>query len=296
MLNKATKKDHQLRIDLVIDYILRNLSKELSLQELSAVANYSTFHLQKVFKEMMGETPKQYIIRLRLENALHLLVIHSHKSVTEISIDCGFSSPSVFSRAIKNYFNVSPYQMRTFSIKEKIEIFKEKNPRFVAHLKELNSFDNQTSKLDIEVKKIESVIGIYLNTQFDDTSTIQESFSELIQLSSLNDIVIDNTKMYGILSPHKGSVYKTFVVIGENQKLPKKFNSIKLRGGKYATFKVKGNQKETFKAAQYLNHTWLPANGYRIADVVGFEMFETNPSLKPYDELQREFFIPIESR
>src|SRR3972149_1241739 len=105
---QVTEKEYKSRIDAVIDYILKNLNNDISLQALSNVANYSPYHLQKIFKQVIGKTPKQYIIKLKIETSLHLIIIHPHKSIIEIATECGFSSPSVFSRAFKNYFGVSP--------------------------------------------------------------------------------------------------------------------------------------------------------------------------------------------
>ncbi len=56
-----------------MNFIFKNLKEELSLEKLASTANYSAFHFQKIFKQVIGESPKQYIIRLRLENAAHSL-------------------------------------------------------------------------------------------------------------------------------------------------------------------------------------------------------------------------------
>jgi hypothetical protein len=56
----------------VLHYINQNLAGDVSLETLAGLANYSPFHFQKIFSEAMSESPKQYIIRLRLER-LHIL-------------------------------------------------------------------------------------------------------------------------------------------------------------------------------------------------------------------------------
>ncbi|MGD7045699.1 hypothetical protein [Jeotgalibacillus proteolyticus] len=38
----------------VIDYIEEHLTEELSLQHLASKSTYSTFHFQRLFKEMIG--------------------------------------------------------------------------------------------------------------------------------------------------------------------------------------------------------------------------------------------------
>jgi AraC family transcriptional regulator len=286
-----TQQDHKARIDNVIDYISRNLNGDVSLSALSNVANYSPFHLQRIFKELIGETPKQYIVRLRLENALHHMVIHYDKSITEVAMDCGFSSIGVFSRAAKNYFGHSPQAIRLLSKKEKIEMVKAKNPHFLAP-----DFDllEPVDEINIEVRKVEAKHGVYLLNQDEGTATIQKTFRDLINAASANDIQFDETKILGIVSPHHGNVYKAFLEMPRGAVLPSRFKQAEIKSGKYAVVKARGDKTETLRAIFHIFHNWLPENGYRIADIIGFEKFDVLPSSKSYNALPREVFIPIE--
>ena len=67
------EKEYQSRIRKVLAYIQENLSEELPLEKLSEVAFFSPFHFQKIFSKYVGESPKQYIMRLRLERIAHYL-------------------------------------------------------------------------------------------------------------------------------------------------------------------------------------------------------------------------------
>ena len=80
------------RINSVLDYIEDNLSEPLTLQELSDIANFSRFHFHRIFSTFMGETLSQFIWRVRLQKAAAILVNEKSKSITEIALDCGFSS------------------------------------------------------------------------------------------------------------------------------------------------------------------------------------------------------------
>ena len=79
------------------------------------------FTFKKSFKQVTGETPKQFVIRMRLENSAHFLIAHQRKSITEIALDSGFASPSTFARAFKTYFGVSADELRNFSPAEKFK-------------------------------------------------------------------------------------------------------------------------------------------------------------------------------
>lgn len=292
MRDIETSKEHKKRIDAVINYILKNINNDISLHALALVANYSPFHLQKLFKQLTGESPKQYIIKIRLETALLLMVIHPYKSLKEIGLDAGFSSPSVFSRAVKNYFGISPEEIRGYSPKERMLVFKSKKPKTTHQI----GIDAETAviKLDIQVKKIETIRGFYLLAPCDDPAKIQESFNEIMQIAIANDLLSDHKKIYGILSPHQGNIYKTFVAVNKRQQLPKKFNVTEIKAGKYVSFKIRGDIKQTIAAGHFLYHNWLPGNGYKIADIIRFEVFSENPATTPYHELNREVYLPVE--
>jgi AraC-like DNA-binding protein len=67
--------------------------------------------LQRAFLQRFGISPKQYIIKLRMNKALQLLIENKH-SVKEISFLCGFSDEKYFSRAFREKYGYPPSQLR----------------------------------------------------------------------------------------------------------------------------------------------------------------------------------------
>lgn len=295
MASKRSTQEYSKQINEVLNYILKHLNGDLSLEKLAGIANYSPFHFQRIFKEVVGESPKQYIIRVRLESAAHFLNIHKTKSITEISIDCGFSSPSAFARAFKNYFGVSAEESRSIPLKDKINFFKSDS-----YFKELLSFDvskklnrNDRNSIQVIVKKINSIHGVFTNTTFDNENKIMNAFRKSNQVSETNEIDLTNSKFIGILYPHQ-DLYRALVTFNPVLEVSKKINVTEIKSGRYATFYLKGNIKITFEAIRLFSDNWLPDSGYRIADICGFELFSENPIHKPYDKIEREVYIPIE--
>jgi AraC family transcriptional regulator len=99
----------------VKEYIQENLFEDLSLKKMAELANYSPFHFQRIFKHYTGESPKQYVIRLRLEQIARNLRTFQNTTVSELSGKSGFSSLSTFSRAFKKYFGISAQEYRQLS-------------------------------------------------------------------------------------------------------------------------------------------------------------------------------------
>lgn len=103
---------YQSRINQVIDYIDQHLAEQLDLDRLAEVASFSRFHFHRIFRAHVGESVGQYVSRLRVEKSTRLLTYHSSKPITEIALDCGFSSSATFARAFKAMFGMSATEFR----------------------------------------------------------------------------------------------------------------------------------------------------------------------------------------
>jgi AraC family transcriptional regulator len=98
-------------LDLLRDICIR-LDRDVSLAALAARSGWSRFHLHRAFRQLAGETPKQYTQRLRLTRAAGTLAT-TDKTVLEIAIAAGFTSPEVFARAFRRQFERNPAQYRS---------------------------------------------------------------------------------------------------------------------------------------------------------------------------------------
>ena len=116
--------EYSQRIDRVIDYLRGNLDRPVKLGELAKVACFSEFHFHRIFAAVCGETLNHFTNRLRLEKAARLLR-YSKQSLTDIALDCGFSSPASFSRAFRSGYDTSPSQFRKSGKIKKSKICKE---------------------------------------------------------------------------------------------------------------------------------------------------------------------------
>jgi AraC-like DNA-binding protein len=105
------KSEYAQRIDRVTDYLRANLHRPVKLAELANVACFSEFHFHRIFTAVSGETLNNFTNRLRLEKAARLLR-YSEQSLTDIALDCGFSSSATFSRAFRSGYDTSPSQLR----------------------------------------------------------------------------------------------------------------------------------------------------------------------------------------
>ena len=95
----------------VVRQIRHRSTDGATLSGLAARAGWSPFHLHRAFRAMVRETPKQYTLRLRLQQAATRLA-SSDDSVLDVALDAGFNSHEVFTRAFRRYFGVTPKAYR----------------------------------------------------------------------------------------------------------------------------------------------------------------------------------------
>jgi AraC family transcriptional regulator len=96
------------RVNLAIDRINGRLDRPIRLRELARAAMLSPHHFHRVFQALVGETPADYVKRLRLEKALRLMALDQPPPLTRIALSCGFASSADFSRSFKQKFGIPP--------------------------------------------------------------------------------------------------------------------------------------------------------------------------------------------
>ncbi len=109
---ESRRAEYAARFNRVVDHIQRHLAEPMDLETLAKVACFSPCHFHRLFHGWMGETIHDFIFRLRVERAAAQLIYDPRKPVTEIALDCGFSSSSTFARAFRGFHGVSASEWR----------------------------------------------------------------------------------------------------------------------------------------------------------------------------------------
>ena len=89
-------------------YIQKNFGEKISLSNLSAECGMSPNYFCKLFRDITGQTPVEYITTYRLEMASEMLL--DGAKVTDVAYDCGFSDLSYFIHIFKKNLGISPKQ------------------------------------------------------------------------------------------------------------------------------------------------------------------------------------------
>jgi len=100
-----TARDYKL----VLDHIAVNYGKNILLEDMAAKANLSTSHFARLFKQTIGQSPYQFLMSYRIEQAKKMLD-NPQQLIVDIAIACGFSDQAHFSRAFKKVEGLTPKQ------------------------------------------------------------------------------------------------------------------------------------------------------------------------------------------
>lgn len=92
-------------------WIEANSTQEIDLARAARRSGLSPFHFLRVFANVLGVTPHQYLVRARLKHAARLLA-GEERAVTDIALDVGFADLSNFIRSFRRAAGVSPKEFR----------------------------------------------------------------------------------------------------------------------------------------------------------------------------------------
>jgi AraC family transcriptional regulator len=88
---------------------------DVSVAAVAAACRLTPNHFGRCFKRSTGDTPYQYLTRLRLEEAKRLMLT-AQRSLAEIALACGFGDQSHFTRTFTRNVGMSPAAWRRASL------------------------------------------------------------------------------------------------------------------------------------------------------------------------------------
>lgn len=107
----------------VLQHIERNLNADLDVERLHEMTPLSRFHFHRVFHELTGQTPGQYVRRKRLDAAMSMLR-SGVNDLDQLAKTACYSSLSAFSRAFREQFGITPgtlaYQLQREQARSKV--------------------------------------------------------------------------------------------------------------------------------------------------------------------------------
>jgi AraC-like DNA-binding protein len=99
------------RLSRARDYLGACYRDRITLERAARRACLSPFHFNRLFTRVFGETPHEFVTRIRMDEAKKLLLADNH-SVTDICFDLGYESLGSFSVKFRSLTGLSPAAFR----------------------------------------------------------------------------------------------------------------------------------------------------------------------------------------
>jgi AraC family transcriptional regulator len=281
------------RIEKVTDYIAQHLSEPLTLDDLAQVACFSPFHFHRIFTSLTGETPRDFIERLKMERAANLLCVMPHKTVAEISYDCGYTSLATFSRSFKKYYRMPPSE---FVKKHRHDFHSINAPHSIALLLQ-GKFDIST----IEIISLPEFHVAYTQTRNGYASGIPRSWDKLMQVALPCGWLHSDTVFLGIpfdnpgITPYTKCRYRACISADADLHLTRgEIKTMDIGAGRYARYHFKGTISEISNAYALLYGAWLPQSGYIPDEKPLLEIYPPELHRPPFpDVLEYDIVLPV---
>lgn len=96
----------------IVNYLNENYEQKISLDQIAHNMYLSPVYVSKIFKEETGESPINYLIKIRLEKARDILGNEDAGSIKSIANAVGYDDVYHFSKLFKKYYGISPQNYR----------------------------------------------------------------------------------------------------------------------------------------------------------------------------------------
>lgn len=305
-----------IRIHRVIDYIEQHLDEEMSLDGLAGISCFSKYHFNRIFASMMGETLFQFISRLRMEKAAHLLAANPDYPITSIAYDVGFSSSSSFAKCFRLHFDMSATEFRSKSNLGKMQSnLRPMESNWREEIEDANvytefnknstvwRYEMETKNIVVEVKDLEAIPVAYIRyvgPYAGDSELFAGLFNRLFSWAGPRGLIqMPETKVLCIYHDDPGMTdenkLRTSVCISvpEDTEVSGEIGKMTIEAGKYAVGHFTVSPTEFGDAWQFLCGSWLPESGYEPADGLSFEMYLNDASEHPEGKFIVDICIPV---
>jgi len=277
-----------------VRFIEDNLKSKIDVFSVSQEVCYSLYHFIRLFQNITGFSPKSYIQKRRLTEAIDELC-NSDKKISEIAYDFQFGSPETFSRAFKKQFNTSPVNIRNGKSIKLLPLVKPLTLDYI--------FQSGNNNYDLpEIIELSDIllVGIsFFESEDSLPGDLSKQWTQFINEQHLiNDTYIPERNyqiqywsdiqelegMYFFI----GAEVKSFLNINP-------FFVVKtIPAGKYLHFIHKGFSNQVGLTYEYIYNRYLPDTEHRLKKPFNFERYGDKYKGPFNEHSESEIYIPIE--
>ena len=268
-------------------YIESHLARPLTLDEISAMAGISRFHMVRAFAAATGFSVMRYVRARRLTEAARALAAGA-PDILQVALDADYGSHEAFTRAFRDHFGLTPETVRATTC---LTTLKLQEPILMTS----TAFDT-IAPPRFETGKAMLVTGLGERISFDNSAGIPGLWARFHQyMDNLPGRV--GQVAYGVCT--NGDDTGTFdyiaaVEVADFSDLPRDFSRVRIPEQRYAVFSHTDHISTIRRTISAIWNHWLPSSGHKLADAPSFERYDAK-----FDSVSGngglEIWVPIRS-
>ena len=248
-------------------FIESHLAEPITLDEISAVAEVSRFHLVRAFGEAIGFSVMRYVRARRLTEAARALAAGAPDILT-LALDADYGSHEAFTRAFRDHFGITPEMVRATTCLGRLK------------LQEPMRMDSTASD-NLQAPRFETgkpllVAGVGDRFSHENGAGIPGLWRRFNQ--AIADVPGRVGQVaYGVCcnGDDAGNFdYIAGVEVSDFSDLPREFSRVRIPQQKYAVFTHREHVATIRRTIDAIWNHWLPASGFKMADAPTFERYD----------------------
>jgi len=279
---------YQARIDQTVTFINQHLDLTLDLKQVAQVSHYSPYHFHRIFTAVVGETPQDFVNRVRLEKAANMLQKSPALTITDIALTCGFSSSATFARSFKKHFGLTASEYARAGRSEPVLVSGDR-PTELTQL-----------ALDIRVRLMPRLHLAYIaNMKGYSLVEICRAWERLCRWAAAHDLMTTDTKMVGLslddplITPKNKCRYYACLTVPDELTRDPRVGFLDIPANKCAVYRLICSAEQIEWAYRAFYRDWLPDSGFQPADYPCYELYHETPETNVEGKFVLEICIPV---
>ena len=277
------------RMNTTIEYIEAHLLEELHMPTIAKVAGTSESEIQKTFYALTGISIVEYVRRRRLSLA-GLELQKREKSVLEIALEYGYTSPDSFTRAFRQLHGITPSAVKKGGclLKSYGKI------TFVLTIKGVNAMNYKiVRKEEIHIIGFKKWFSTENGSQLEEIPKMWDSVTEPVKkkITALSN----NNGVVGLCADMYDGGFDYWIGCMSDQECPADLEEITIPASSWAVFEIIGPMRPLPNAMQdiwkRIYAEWLPNSVYEHAMLPEIEYYSSGDMMS--DDYKSEIWIPV---
>ena len=246
-------------------------STEVSVESLAEMSGMSDKYFQRCFRQVMGESPKSYLRRIRLQAAAYYLK-WSDASIVQLALHYGYNTHGGFTKAFRKAYGISPQEFRE---KEGV------TPYLSSPNRGAEQFDVellQARQLAVRIEKT-STRRIATMRYVGPTDGMASIWVPMLEWIKAHNLLNKSSILLGIHNDYWDTLaedryrYDAAIVVPDDFEPDDAVNTLVLTGGEVAMTEFHGSLTEFDSHWRRFAEQWFPVSGYRHRGQVVYDRY-----------------------